>query len=638
VQLRLEPNAGRFKGAALCRALGARTAMVSGVQDGGRVALSFPASQGAIEISCELLGDRLEGTAIFRGTSGECALRRRRPTDAAAFDHFRGDYELEAGRVLYVGRYDTANNPFLADGDLRAQIVPVGEGEFLVEDLRSIRFETGDGGAAVAALVTEPGREPRRAPRVRPYGEEPVAFANGGVRLAGTLTVPAGPGPHPAIVFVHGSGPGPRESYAVEADRFAREGIATLAYDKRGSGASTGDWRQVGFDELAEDVLAGVRFLRQDKRIRADQVGLFGISQAGWIIPLAASRSPDVAFLVPVSGAAVTPAEQELWRQRQNLQYLGVPVRFIEAERKSTAMAYDWQWRFQSGLLPLPNPFADDNLNMFHDAPAVLRRVRQPVLAVLGGLDTLTPPRESAALWADALRQRGGNDDFSVRLFPRGSHGLYDGGKTGSPLEVFPETRWVPGYIDTVVRWVRHHTGGPKFPDARRVDVDPDDVPVQSRGMHRVGWYGSGAVQPWFLLAWLVVFTLAAVAAPSAWLWRRVRRAGGEPSGPARVRWLAALLGLVNVAILIGMTAILYRLVQTRPDPVIERLGLFWNVLVAATWLSLGLGALVALGCVAAWRHGWWSRAGRVGYTLVALAAAAWVPFVVYWDLVRPVW
>jgi hypothetical protein len=70
----------------------------------------------------------------------------------------------------------------------------------------------------------------------------------------------------------------------------------------------------------------------------------------------------------------------------------------------------------------------------------------------------------------------------------------------------------------------------------------------------------------------------------------------------------------------------------------LPRLGLIWNIFAAATWLSLVLGVLVVRGCVVAWRNGWWSRPGRVYYTLVALVALCWVPFVFYWDLVRPAW
>jgi pimeloyl-ACP methyl ester carboxylesterase len=559
--------------------------------------------------------------------------------DGAAFDAFRGDYQLTADRVLFIcGRYDYGDGLFLGDGDLRAGIVPTGPDEFLVDDLRTIRFERDGNGSVIAAIVTAPGEEPRRAPRVRLYDQEPVTFSNGDVRLAGMLLLPPGPGPHPALVFVHGSGTGTRGQYPTEADLFARHGIAVLAFDKRGSGESSGDSRQADFGELADDVLAAVRHLRSDSRIRGDGIGLWGISQAGWIIPLAASRSDDVAFIVPISGGAVTPAEQELWRQRQNLEFLGVPERFIDLERKVATLGYEWERDYRLGRMPIPQPFSDDRLSMYHDAPAVLRRVRQPVLAIFGGLDTLTPPHESAAIWADALRRRD-NDDYSVRLFPRGSHGLWDGGKTGSPLEVFPELRWVPGYFDTMVNWVHHHSGGAEFPEARQVDIDADTMPVESRGMDRVSWYGSGTVQPCLLLLFLVMFVSAVLVAPAgaAWrLWRGTRKAARV--GSRRTQWLAALMGLLCVAILSAMTYVLYQLVMAGPHPVITHLTLIWNTLVVATWLSLILIFLVCRGCFAAWRHGWWSRIGRLYYTLVALTALAWVPFTVYWDLVRPTW
>jgi dienelactone hydrolase len=558
--------------------------------------------------------------------------------DAATLAALQGNYQLGPDRVVFIGSYAASPYRFLSDGDLRVRITPVGPSEFLADDLRTIRFELGEGGTAVAALFSRAGQGLTRAPRVRLYTEEAVTFSSGEVRLVGTLTLPTGPGPHPAVVHVHGSGSFPRPFTAVEVDRFARHGIASLAYDKRGTGASTGNWRLVDFDVLADDVLAGVQFLRRDRRVRADKVGLFGFSQAGWIIPLAASRSRDVAFLVPVSGGAVMPAEQELWRQRQNLELFGVPERFIDLERKAATMAYDWQRRNQLGTMPLPNPFVDDNLNMMHDAPAVLRAVQQPVLAIFGGCDTVTPPQESAALWADALRHRG-NGDYSVRLFPRGTHGLEEAGRTGSPFEVVAERRRVSGYFDTIVKWIRHHVDGPEFPQARQVDVDPDAIPVESRGMDRPSWYGSGAIHPWQLLVSSVVFASAVLAAPAAWLWRRVRRhKEAQPGRSPAVEWLAALLGLVNLGVLIGTAYVLYQLVQAAPHPILARLGLLWSLFAAATWLSLVLVVLVGRGCIVAWRNGWWSRTRRVYYTLVVLVALCWVPFVFYWDLVLPTW
>jgi dienelactone hydrolase len=637
VRLHLQRDGTRIRGMAFSRRLGIRVPVTDAETDGSKVQLSFSTRKGAVRLACEIRDGKLEGTAEHGGSSGPCAFRRRHGMNVATFDAFRGNYQLARDRVVYVGRFDTANYFFLADGDLRVEIMPVGPRAFLTDDLRTIEFQLDKAGEATAAVVSQSGKSPIAAPRVRLHTEEDVTFTNGDVSLSGTLTLPRGRGPFAALVFVHGSGAQTRADNTIEADRFARYGIATLAFDKRGTGQSSGDWRQVDFDVLAEDVLAGVRFLRADRRIRADKVGLWGISQAGWVIPLAASRSADVAFIVPISGGAVTPAEQELWRHRQNLEHFGVPERFIDLERRGATMAYQWQRLNQLGRMLIPNVFADDNLNMFHDAAAVLRRVKQPVLAIFGGLDTLTPPRESAAIWADALRQRG-DGDYSVRLFPTGTHGLFDGAQAESPFDLIRELRWVPGYFDTTVKWIHHHVDGPPFAEARRMDVDADDIPVESRGMDRVSWYGSGAVQPWALVVSLVVFASAVLAAPFGWLWRRVRRVTDvAPPGARRTAWLAALLGLINVGLLVAMVFVLYQLVQAQRHPVLDHLGVIWNTMAVAAWLSLALVAVVVYGSVAAWRNAWWTRAGRVYYTLVGLVALGWVPFVFYWDLARPI-
>src|SRR5262249_21988032 len=287
VRLQLRDDGGRTVGTAFSRQLRIRSAPVSGsTADAGRLTLSFATPEGAVRLSCALRGDRLEGTAERGGMNGVCAFWRRQVVDAAEFDAFRGHYQLAPDREVFSwGRYEWGEGMFLTDGDLRVQILPIGPREFLAEDLRTIRFEVDESGTVGAATIRQPGQEPRRAPRVRLYEQEPVTFASGDVRLAGVLMLPPGPGPHPALVLVHGSGYGTRGQYAPEADRFARNGIAVLAFDKRGCGGSTGDWRQADFDELAGDVLAAFRHLRGDRRIRANKIGLWGISQAGWVIP-----------------------------------------------------------------------------------------------------------------------------------------------------------------------------------------------------------------------------------------------------------------------------------------------------------------------------------------------------------------
>ncbi|MGI8983167.1 MAG: sigma factor [Acidimicrobiales bacterium] len=134
-----------------------------------------------------------------------------------------------------------------------------------------------------------------------------LAPASGKVSLAGTLFVPFGAGPHPAVVLAHGSGPRDRQSLLLMADLFARNGIAALAYDKRGSGGSTGSYREIGADfrSLAEDVVAGVGHLRGRGDIDAGRVGVWGVSEGGYVVALAAA-SPEVAFVVGVSAPGVS--------------------------------------------------------------------------------------------------------------------------------------------------------------------------------------------------------------------------------------------------------------------------------------------------------------------------------------------
>ena len=145
-----------------------------------------------------------------------------------------------------------------------------------------------------------------------------LKIASKGATLAATLQFPAtGRAPYPAIVLAHGSGLVTRDQLTGLTNRFLGMGLAVLSYDKRGVGQSTGTYVNVGtarsveiFGLLGDDALAGLALLKARKDIDARRIGLGGASQAGWITPLAASRSKDVSFLVILSGPAVTVGEE----------------------------------------------------------------------------------------------------------------------------------------------------------------------------------------------------------------------------------------------------------------------------------------------------------------------------------------
>jgi len=161
-------------------------------------------------------------------------------------------------------------------------------------------------GAAILLLAC--GGPAARATPTTP-APVPASFPSGDARLAFTLDLPGGPGPFPAVVAGHGSGPVTREQLQWLSSQFTRLGFAVLRFDKRGVGESTGTYVNVGtatsearFPVLAGDVAAGVRFLRTRPEIDPRRIGLAGNSQAGWILPLAARELGDAAFVVLLAG------------------------------------------------------------------------------------------------------------------------------------------------------------------------------------------------------------------------------------------------------------------------------------------------------------------------------------------------
>src|SRR5258706_11468073 len=165
-----------------------------------------------------------------------------------------------------------------------------------------------------APEVTRP-QDPKKP---YPYAEHEVSYENkaGGVKLAGTLTIPPGKGPFPAVLLITGSGPQDRnetllghQPFLILSDYLTRRGIAILRVDDRGVGGSTGSTSNSTTQDFVGDVLTGVKFLESRKEINPRRIGLCGHSEGGLIAPMAASRSKDVAFVVMMAGTGVTGEE-----------------------------------------------------------------------------------------------------------------------------------------------------------------------------------------------------------------------------------------------------------------------------------------------------------------------------------------
>ncbi len=257
-------------------------------------------------------------------------------------------------------------------------------------------------------------------------GPEPVRFLSGGVSLAGEIAFPPGTGPFPAVVLVHGSGPVTREGNRPLVAPFLTQGIAVLAYDKRGNGESGGLYRGVGplnsdsmIRLLAGDAVAALELLARHERIDKNRLGLAGGSQAGWIIPNAAARFP-IRFAVMLSGPLVSVGEE---------------IHYSRAFENST-LALD---KADSVLAAFAGPRGYSPL-------ADVVAMKGEAYWVLGGLDRSIPAVRSAQL-ADSLIRALGRTRWRSLLLPSGDHSLF--APDGRPLDVFPPMQ---AWLDLVLR------------------------------------------------------------------------------------------------------------------------------------------------------------------------------------------
>lgn len=164
--------------------------------------------------------------------------------------------------------------------------------------------------------------------------EVEVNFNSGSNNLSGILTLPDSEGPFPSLVLLHGSDRGGVENYKNEAHELVKAGYAILRYDSPGKGSSTGSTFGETFDQRVAEALSAIEFLASRQEIKTERIGLWGISQGGWICQMAAAQSEKVAFIIPVSGPGVSVAEQELFRVETESSYAG----FSEVDIKKAVL------------------------------------------------------------------------------------------------------------------------------------------------------------------------------------------------------------------------------------------------------------------------------------------------------------
>ena len=324
-------------------------------------------------------------------------------------------------------------------------------------------------------LTIKPGLLKRNRPQTPampyPYQTQEVSFNNGDAILKGTLVIPENASRQtPVLLMVTGSGLQNRDEeifehkpFAVIADALARAGIATLRYDDRGFGESTGDVVNCTTEDLKNDAFAGVQLLRS----RFDKVGVIGHSEGGTIaLMLAAEKKVD--FIVSLAGMAVSGKETLLWQNRLALAAANIPSETIDlyckaldevfdASISGTAMPSTTQYNLPTSLAQnlavvtkqLQTPYMKQFLTL--DSRPLLGNITCPVLALNGSKDTQVEPESNLGALRSGLQKNAKNKLEAIE----GVNHLFQHCKTGMATEYGNiEETIAPEVLEKMVYWL----------------------------------------------------------------------------------------------------------------------------------------------------------------------------------------
>lgn len=428
-----------------------------------------------------------------KGVVRPAALVRRDLAPAEQLETYEGVYDLGGGKTILLSLGNEKSGFFYLErpSELTGVAIGVSPVEFIAGDCFycvdpvRLRFKvvSGKDGKVSGLMVTERGRQ-RLAPRLDLYREEKVTFTNpAGGQLAGSLFLPPGPGPHPAIVIGHGSGGQSRHGFYARirflADAYARRGIAVLAYDKQGVGDSKGDWETASLDALAQDAAAGLRYLKSRPDIDPNRLGLSGASQAGLVLPRAASLFPGLRLLqLRVGSPGMRVEQQERLRLELQMRADGFPQSEIDRAMRMRGLIDEWvktgkgkdevtaewakvektDWASYIDGLPSGDGAWLREAFEFDSAPDLIA-FNGAFQALFGGLDRITPTKEAKVL-LEATLAKSRMSDAEITVVPGANHDFMLA-TTGGEKEIFNLTRFVPHHHADVAEWAAKRFGLP---------------------------------------------------------------------------------------------------------------------------------------------------------------------------------
>ena len=435
-------------------------------------------------------GESISGEFLQGERKGKFGLVRTVKANLRLNEEYSGSYRLGLDRFIDMG--PIGDHIRFIDSKTRQTryLYPSSETSFFSGpsigipfpiELR-VTFVKNKQGEVSGLLWKENNNRPISGKRL-PYKQEEVSYRYGDTTVTAKLLLPATTGPHAALIdlgqgYFLGPDNGPDQYF------YVRQGLAMMTPIRRTIGGSEANYLKSSFEERAREILEGVEMLKQRRDINPRQIGLYGDSQTAWIAPLAATLSPDVAFLILRVPSALPVTENILYEiesmlRRDNFSEADITKALALRQLIHRTILTNTEWEnlkteidksknekwfpyvragwFPSLKIP-PDEAAAKGLRdpLTYDPLPILQTVRVPVLALNGELDEAVPTKSSVPIMEAAFR-KAGNKDFTVIVLPKAGHNFLETDRPYGAEEFVRKKRYVSGYWDTLAAWLRKH-------------------------------------------------------------------------------------------------------------------------------------------------------------------------------------
>lgn len=393
---------------------------------------------------------------------------------------FEGTYEFVDQHQITLGIFDELNQS-LTYLDLKTlkigALIQISKNTFREMNDSTQLFHFVEGKNGITGLEITTNQNTLSGKKIATHKTTSVAFKSGKNLLKGDLYLPTKEGTSAVVIFAHGSGPATR-SVGFFTTFFLNLGIGVLTFDKQGAGESTGNWETASLDELADDLVAGVAFLKGNKDVDPLKIGMMGNSQGGWVGSIAASKTKDLSFFLMRVGSGESVFNTISHEYRGSLLADGYTTKEIEEimemyhenwnaarrgknweEGHKIILSYNNKAWFKK-LFPeerIKTPSAEKwwiwlQKNLNYDSYPYLKQIKTPTLWLLAEKDWNVNSQIAYPKVKQALKLAN-NKDFKVAIIPNMAHNgmVTKKGYYNEPLSF----KYAPGFWDQLAKWLK---------------------------------------------------------------------------------------------------------------------------------------------------------------------------------------